>query len=132
MYFKADERPEQDKPSKHQHNPLFKLKVTMHTLSGRLLKYEEILGRFVVLDYNKSILSKVFNPSKFDFNWWDREKNRASIFFRLNNSNSFKVNEEHRLGCAAMLPTVGVPNWPQKYHEEEEFVGNDAERQVWC
>jgi hypothetical protein len=68
LYFKADERPEQDKPSKHQHNPLFKLKVTMHTLSGRLLKYEEILGRFVVLDYNKSILSKVFNPSKFDFN----------------------------------------------------------------
>ena len=88
----------------------------MQTPSGCLLKYEETLGRIVVLDYNKSILSKAFNPSKFDFNPYDLEKEGASISFWLYNSNSFKVHKGDRLGCAALLLTIGVPN---------------AEHQVW-
>jgi len=36
-----------------------------------------------VLDYNKSILSANFNPSKFDFNPWDIDLKGPSISFRL-------------------------------------------------
>ena len=41
------------------------------TPRGRKLDYEETIGRLMVLDYNKSILSANFNPSKFYFNPWD-------------------------------------------------------------
>ena len=71
LFFKAAdsfEQPEEDKARKYQPNALHKLKVNVYTPSGRLLEYEETVGRIVVLDYNKSILSKAFNPSKFDFN----------------------------------------------------------------
>ena len=42
----------------------------MQTTRARV-EYKETVGRIVVLDYYKSILSKNFNPSKFDFNPWD-------------------------------------------------------------
>ena len=54
-------------PNLHLH----KLLVDVVTPHGRGLEYEETVGRLMVLDYNKSILSANFNPSKFDFNPWD-------------------------------------------------------------
>ena len=97
-----------------------------------------------VLDYNKSILSKTFNPSKFDFNPWDLEKREQeqmeddekkdnggpTISFWLYNSNSFKIKKGDILGCAALLQTAGVPNWLPEDFVEEEFVMEEAELQV--
>ena len=115
----------------------------MHTQSGRLLDYKETVGRIVVLDYNKSILSKAFNPSKFDFNPWDLEKKEQdqekdekdkggpTISFRLYNAKSFKIKKGDRLGWAALISTVGVSNWLPEDFVEEKFVGEDTERQIW-
>ena len=45
------------------------------------MDFNETLGRIMILDYNKSILSDNFNPSKFDFNPHDRDLDGPAIFF---------------------------------------------------
>ena len=98
------------------------------------MHYDETVGRIVVLDYNKSILSENFNPSKFDFNPWDLDKhlekderNRnlvkkdpggPTISFWLYNDKPFQVKKGDRLGCAALIPTEGEPNWLPEDHEQ--------------
>ena len=73
LFFKAAE--DFELPSQNTRcNTLHKLRVDVVTPRGRLLDYEETVGRIMVLDYNKSILSENFNPSKFDFNPWDLDK----------------------------------------------------------
>ena len=77
--------------------------------------------QIMVLDYNKSILSENFNPSKFDFNPWDLEKHLEieerdpnkkeedaggpTISFWLYNSKCFHVKKGDILGCAELIPT---------------------------
>ena len=101
----------------------------------------------MVLDYNKSILSENFNPSKFDFNPWDLDKHLGkderdpevtkedpggpTISFRLYNTKKFQVKKGDRLGCAALIPTMGVPNWLPEDKVQEEFFGERAKLQVW-
>jgi len=118
--------------------------VTKH---GRVLEYEETVGRIVVLDYNKSILSENFNPSKFDFNPWDLDKHlekdkkniklddkdpgEPTISFRLYNKKSFQVMKGDRLGCAALIPTVGVPNLLPEDQELGKCFGERAKLQIW-
>ena len=85
----------------------------------------------MVLDYNKSILSANFNPSKFDFNPWDREFEGPTISFRLYTNKLFQVSKGDRLGCAAMIPTIGVPNWTDHDQEQQEYTGDDVHRQRW-
>ena len=100
----------------------------------------------MVLDYN-SILSEKFNPSKFDFNPWDldlhlgeKEKNKEvqkydpggpTISFRLYTNQAFHVKKEDRLGCVALIPTEGVPNWLPEDLEQEWYSEDDAKRQRW-
>ena len=120
----------------------------MCTQRGRVLEYEETVGRIVVLDYNKSILSKNFNPSKFDFNPWDldahlekdQKKRKAlidkdpggpTISFQLYTSQLFQVNKGDRLGCAALIPTAGVPNWLPEDNEQQVNHRDDVQRQRW-
>lgn len=117
------------------------------------LEYEETIGRLTVLDYNKSILSANFNPSKFDFNPWDLDlhlekgdqKNRKkmskdeqekykggpSIAFRLYTREAFSISKGDRLGCAAMIPTVGVPNWSRDDQKLEEYTCERKGLQEW-
>ena len=45
------------------------------------LTYKETEGRVVILQNNKSILSKAFNPSKFDYIPFDLEKGGPSVSF---------------------------------------------------
>ena len=73
LYFKAAQDFERSTVKGADPHNLHKLLVDVVsvTLHGRLLEYEETIGRLVVLDYKKSILSANFNPSKFDFNPWD-------------------------------------------------------------
>ena len=85
----------------------------------------------MILDYNKSILSNSFNPSKFDFNPWDREKEGPTISFRLYNRALFQVKKGERLGCAAMIPTAGVPNYTAAVRVLEEYPVADRHRQEW-
>ena len=111
------------------------------------------MGRLTVLDYNKSILSANFNPSKFDFNPWDldlhlekddRKKIKPedevkgkkyeggpSIAFRLYTREAFSISKGDRLGCAAMIPTVGVPYCSRADQELEEYSCERAELQEW-
>ena len=114
LYFKADESFERREVLEENHKILHKIRVVVCTPSGRKLDFEETLGKIVVLDYNKSILSANFNPSKFDFNPYDMDLKGPAISFRLYNCKMFQVKEGERLGCAALIPTVGVPNWPAK------------------
>ena len=85
----------------------------------------------MILDYNKSILSNSFNPSKFDFNPWDREKEGPTISFRLYNRALFQVKKGERLGCAAMIPTAGVPNYTAAEQVLEEYPAAVRHRQEW-
>ena len=117
------------------------------TPRGRLLEYKETVGRIVVLDYDKSILSKNVNPSKFDFNHWDLdlhlgkdEKNKEvtednpggpTISFRLHTNQLFQVRKGDRLGCPALIPTAGVPNWTDDDQVQEEYKGDAVNRQRW-
>ena len=114
LYFKADESFKRDRMEPGQDpdaRTLHKIRVQVCTPRGRVLKYRETLGRLMVLDYNKSILSANFNPSKFDFNPWDIDLKGPSISFRLCTKQLFQVKKGDRLGCAAMISIVGVPNW---------------------
>ena len=43
----------------------------------------------------------------------------------------FQVKEGERLGCAAMIPTVGVPNWMDHDQELEECFGERDQLQAW-
>ena len=47
---------------------LYSLGLDLYTLLGRKLDFTETEGRAVMLECNKSLLTKAFNPSKFDFN----------------------------------------------------------------
>ena len=85
----------------------------------------------MILDYNKSILSDNFNPSKFDFNPHDMELNGPPISFRLYNGKMFQVSAGDRLGCAALIPTVGVPNWEDKDQVQQEYPEPAVHRQRW-
>ena len=118
---------------------------------GRKLDYEETIGRLMVLDYNKSILSANFNPSKFDFNPWDLDlhlekddqkkdkpedkeekyKGGPSISFRLYTKEPFTIRKGDRLGCAAMIPTVGVTNWSRADQELEKYFCERKNLQEW-
>ena len=114
LYFKADESFKRDRMEPGQDpdaRTLHKIRVQVCTPRGRVLKYRETLGRLIVLDYNKCILSANFNPSKIDFNPWDIDLKGPSISFRLCTKQLFQVKKGDRLGCAAMIPIVGVPNW---------------------
>ena len=71
LYFKAAQDFYRGKTVGPQSYDLHKLRVDVVTPHGRKLEYEETLGKLVVLDYNKSILSANFNSFKFDFNPWD-------------------------------------------------------------
>ena len=155
LYFRAAQdftRPQLEKNEK-PNLKLHKLLVEVTTPCGRLLDYEETIGRLTVLDYNKSILSANFNPSKFDFNPWDLDlhlekgdqKNREkmskdeqekykggpSIAFRLYTREAFSINKGDRLGCAAMIPTVGVPNWSRDDQKLEEYTCDRKGLQEW-
>ena len=81
MYFRAIEDFRRDQMVNQDACTLHKLRVC--TPRGRMLKYRETLGKIMILDYNKSILSANFNPSKFDFNPWDKECEGPTISFRL-------------------------------------------------
>ena len=125
------------------------LRVEVCTPRGRMLEYKETVRRIVLLDYNKSILSKNFNPSKFDFNPWDLDlhlennekdpkktekiikKNPGgpTISFRLYTNQVFQVNKGDRLGCAAMIPTEGVPNWSDEDNKQQDYPKADVQRQ---
>ena len=85
----------------------------------------------MILDYNKSILSDNFNPSKFDFNPHDMEKDGPAIYFRLYNRKMFQVRAGDRLGCAALIPIVGVPNWKDKDQVQQVYHGDALARQRW-
>ena len=147
LYFKAAqdfERSAVKGAKPHHHHKLLVDVVTPHR---RPLEYEETVGRLVVLDYNKSILSANFNPSKFDFNPWDldlhlgkddQKKDKPkkyqggpSISFRLYTKEPFHIKKGDRLGCATLIPTVGVPNWSQEDQELEKCFGERAPLQVW-
>ena len=132
---------------------LHKLLVEVTTPCGRPLEYEETIGRLTVLDYNKSILSANFNPSKFDFNPWDLDlhlekgdqkdrekmskdeqekyKGGPSIAFRLYTREAFSISKGDRLGCAAMIPTVGVPNWSRDDQKLEVYTCERKGLQEW-
>ena len=69
--------------------------------------------------------------SKFDFNPYDREKDGPTISFRLYNSQSFQVQEGDRLGCAALIPTAGVPNWEDADQVQQEYPEAHVHRQRW-
>ena len=71
LYFKVAQDFKRDKTNNPELKTLHKLCVDVCTPRGRVLEYKETVGRIVVLDYNQSILSNNFNPSKFDFNPWD-------------------------------------------------------------
>ena len=85
----------------------------------------------MILDYNKSILSANFNPSKFNFNPYDKELEGPAISFRLYNRKLFQVKAGDRLGCAALIPTVGLPNWKDADQVRQEYTGAAAHRQSW-
>ena len=85
----------------------------------------------MILDYNKSFLSDNFNPSKFDFNPYVLELKGPAISFRLYNRKMFQVSAGDRLGCAALIPTVGVPNWPDKEQVQQKYHGDALARQRW-
>jgi hypothetical protein len=109
--------------------------VEVTTPCGRPLSYEETIGWLTVLDYNKSILSANFNPSKFNFNPWDLdlhlEKEGPTISFRLYNRALFQVKKGERLGCAAMIPTAGVPHYTAAEQVLEEYPVAVRHRQEW-
>ena len=155
LYFRAAQdftRPQLEKNEK-PNLKLHKLLVEVTTPCGRPLDYEETTGRLTVLDYNKSILSANFNPSKFDFNPWDLDlhleegdqKNREkmskdeqekykggpSIAFRLYTREAFSISKGDRLGCAAMIPTVGVPNWSRDDQKLEVYTCERKGLQEW-
>jgi len=133
LYFKADQDFKRERmiyrdPNAHT---LHKILVQVCTPRVRVLKYQETLGKLVVLDCNKSILSANFNPSKFDFNPYDKELGGPTISFRLYTKQLFQVSKGDRLGCAAMIPTVGVPNWKDDNQVQQKYKGDDMQRQRW-
>ena len=131
LYFKAVEPFKQPELKTDDPRTLHKIKVKVCTPSGRALKFEETLGKIVILDYNKSILSANFNPSKFDFNPYDRELKGPAISFRLYNGKLFQVKKGDRLGCAALIPTAGVPNWTDADQVQQKYSGDALHRQRW-
>ena len=133
LYFKADQdfkRARMTKRDPHAHT-LHKIRVQVCTPRGRMLKYWVTLGRLVVLDYNKSILSAIFNPSKFDFNPYEKELGGPTISFRLYTKQLFQVKKGYRLGCAAMIPTAGVPNWKDDDLVQQKYKGDAVHRKRW-
>jgi len=54
-----------------------------------------------------------------------------SISFRLYTREPFSISKGDRLGCAAMIPTVGVPNWPQADQELEKYSCERKNLQEW-
>ena len=131
LYFKADEEFKRGEQKESNPKILHQIKVQVCTPSGRPLDPKEYVGKIMILDYNKSILSNSFNPSKFDFNPWDREKEGPTISFRLYNRALFQVKKGERLGCAAMIPTAGVPNYTAAERVLEEYPVADRHRQEW-
>ena len=80
LYFKADEPFKRCELRRDDPRTLHKIKVKVCTPQGREFDFEETQGKIVILDYNKSILSTNFNPSKFDFNPWDKECEPPFLF----------------------------------------------------
>ena len=54
-----------------------------------------------------------------------------SIAFRLYTREAFSISKGDRLGCAAMVPTVGVPNWSRADQELEEYTCERKGLQEW-
>ena len=51
--------------------------------------------------------------------------------FRLYNGKSFQVKKGDRLGCAALIPTIGVPNWKDMDQVQQEYSGDALHQQRW-
>ena len=142
LYFKAAQDFTRDHTNHPDLNTLHKLRMDVCTLRGRLLEYKETVGKIVILDYNKSILSRNFNPSKFDFNPWEldahlgekekdpnkteqeKEKNPGgpTISFLVAYKSIVLGPQRGQIGMRLDPYRAGVPNWSQEDQELEECV----------
>ena len=58
-------------------------------------------------------------------------KGGPSIAFRLYTREAFSISKGDRLGCAAMIPTVGVPNWSRDDQKLKEYTCERKGLQEW-
>ena len=89
------------------------MRVRLFTPGGREIEAEELRNKVVLLNYNTGLRTRSFNSSKLDFDVWSYEKQGPAIKFSINDSSSVKIARGQRLGAAALLNPIYVPNQPE-------------------
>ena len=96
------------------------MRVRLFTPGGREIEPDELRNRVVVLNYNTGLRTRSFNPAKLDFDVWSYEKQGPAIKFCINDSSFVKITRGQRLGSAALLNPIYVPNQPEDEAVDEE------------
>ena len=99
---------------------LFALRVRLFNPGGREIEADELRNRVVLLNYNTGLRTRSFNPSKLDFDVWSYEKQGPAIKFSINDSSFVKIARGQRLGSAALLNPIYIPNQPKDEAVDEE------------
>ena len=113
LYFQANEDFHASNQGQRKKLELFALRVRLFTPGGREIEADELRNRVVLLNYNTGLRTRSFNPSKLDFDVWSYEKQGPAIKFSINNSSFVKIARGQRLGSAALLNPIYVPNQPE-------------------
>ena len=120
LYFQADEDFHASNQGQRKKLELFALRVRLFTPGGREIEPEELRNRVVVCNYNTGLRTRSFNPAKLDFDVWNYEKQGPAIKFCINDSSFVKITRGQRLGSAALLNPIYVPNQPEDEVGDEE------------